>query len=57
MTPFANGFGLLSPTKGQVQGGGLRPVCCYNVPGICQARHQQHLSDDPGGSLHGAAHC
>ncbi|XP_077768243.1 alkaline ceramidase 2 isoform X6 [Canis aureus] len=42
---------------GQVQGGGLRPFCSYNMPGVCQACHQQHLSDDPGGSMHCAAHC
>ncbi|XP_025857245.1 alkaline ceramidase 2 isoform X2 [Vulpes vulpes] len=42
---------------GQIQGGGLRPFCSYNMPGVCQACHQQHLSDDPGGSMHCAAHC
>lgn len=47
---------LFSWIQGQVQGGGLCPVCSYDVPGICQACHQQHLSDDPGSSLHCTAH-
>lgn len=56
-TSFANGLVLLPSIQGQVQGGGLCPVCGHNVPGVCQARHQQHLSDDPGGSLHCAPGC
>lgn len=51
-TSSANGFGLLSPIQGPVQGGGLRPVRGHDVPSVCQARHQQHLSDDAGDSLH-----